>query len=78
MPQGRCSPVARRSSARTSLSLASGLWRLRGVGAYRFSLAWPRLFPTGAERAPLAAGLGFYDRLVDALLEAGITPWLTL
>jgi beta-glucosidase len=48
-----------------------------GVGAYRFSLAWPRLQPDG--RGPLnAAGVAFYDRLVDALLEAGIQPWATL
>ena len=46
--------------------------------AYRFSIAWPRLFPTGAEKSPLKAGLDFYDRLTDALLEAGIAPWATL
>ncbi|MCK6507313.1 GH1 family beta-glucosidase [Myxococcota bacterium] len=49
-----------------------------GVDAYRFSLSWPRLFPTGGEARPLVAGLDFYDRLVDALLAAGITPWATL
>ena len=39
-----------------------------GLNAYRFSIAWPRLFPTG--RAPLERrGLDHYDRLVDALLE---------
>ena len=49
-----------------------------GIDAYRFSIAWPRLFPTGSEGAPLGAGLAMYDRLVDTLLEAGITPWATL
>jgi len=52
---------------------------MRGLGlrGYRFSVAWPRLFPSG--RNPLnRAGLAFYDRLVDALLEAGITPMATL
>lgn len=49
-----------------------------GVQAYRFSIAWPRIFPTGHEAEPCEAGLAFYDALVDALLEAGITPWVTL
>ncbi|MGK5682088.1 GH1 family beta-glucosidase [Actinoplanes sp. URMC 104] len=48
-----------------------------GVGAYRFSIAWPRVQPTGSG-GPDAAGLGFYDRLVDALLERGIVPLPTL
>jgi beta-glucosidase len=48
-----------------------------GVNAYRFSIAWPRLFPTG--RGPLEQrGLDHYDRLIDALLEKGITPLVTL
>lgn len=48
-----------------------------GVNAYRFSIAWPRIQPTG--RGPAnKAGLGFYDRLVDALLERGIDPVATL
>ncbi|MCO4769913.1 MAG: beta-glucosidase [Deltaproteobacteria bacterium] len=49
-----------------------------GLQAYRFSIAWPRIFPTGSESKPLEAGLAFYDRLTDGLLEAGITPWVTL
>jgi beta-glucosidase len=49
-----------------------------GLRAYRFSVAWPRIFPAGVGDAPLEAGLGFYDRLVDTLLAAGITPWVTL
>ncbi|MEJ2578501.1 MAG: GH1 family beta-glucosidase [Kineosporiaceae bacterium] len=53
------------------------LLRRLGVGAYRFSIAWPRVLPEGTG-IPSAEGLGFYDRLVDALLEAGIDPWVTL
>jgi beta-glucosidase len=48
-----------------------------GVGAYRFSLAWPRVVPAGTGK-PNAAGLAFYDRLTDGLLEAGIRPFATL
>lgn len=48
-----------------------------GVGAYRFSVSWPRVLPTGIG-AVNEAGLAFYDRLVDGLLERGIEPWLTL
>jgi beta-glucosidase len=48
-----------------------------GMGAYRFSLAWPRFQPEG--RGPLhPGGVGFYDRLLDELLAAGIRPWVTL
>ncbi|MCX7522874.1 GH1 family beta-glucosidase [Microbacterium sp. STN6] len=48
-----------------------------GVDAYRFSFAWSRIQPTG--RGPVnAEGLTFYDRLVDALLAAGIEPSPTL
>jgi beta-glucosidase len=48
-----------------------------GVGGYRFSVAWPRIQPTGS--GPVnAAGVGFYDRLVDALLARGIEPAVTL
>ncbi|MEV0756504.1 GH1 family beta-glucosidase [Streptosporangium sp. NPDC050280] len=48
-----------------------------GLGAYRFSVAWPRIQPSGSGPA-VAAGLGFYDRLVDELLAADITPYVTL
>ena len=48
-----------------------------GVDAYRFSIAWPRVVP-GGDGPVNPAGLAFYDRLVDALLEAGITPYPTL
>ena len=48
-----------------------------GLQAYRFSIAWPRVLPTGRGRAS-QAGLDFYRRLVDGLLEAGIEPYVTL
>jgi beta-glucosidase len=48
-----------------------------GVDVYSLSVAWTRVQPDGT--GPVnAAGIGFYDRLVDALLEQGISPWLTL
>ncbi len=48
-----------------------------GLKAYRFSIAWTRILPTG-RGAVNQAGLDFYDRLVDALLAKGITPYPTL
>jgi beta-glucosidase len=53
------------------------LMRELGVGAYRFSVAWPRVLPKG-RGAVNEAGLAFYDRLIDALLAASIEPWLCL
>jgi beta-glucosidase len=53
------------------------LMRSLGLGAYRLSVSWPRIQPDGTGPAN-AAGLAFYDRLVDRLLEAGIDPWITL
>jgi beta-glucosidase len=47
------------------------------LDAYRFSIAWPRILPSGRGTVN-AAGLDFYDRLVDGLLAAGIAPWATL
>ena len=48
-----------------------------GLSAYRFSIAWKRVLPDGT--GPVnAAGLGFYDRLVDELVAAGIHPCVTL
>jgi beta-glucosidase len=53
------------------------LMKALGLRAYRFSIAWPRVLPAGG--GPVnPAGLAFYDRLVDALLEAGIEPHATL
>ncbi len=54
-----------------------GLMSWLGVGAYRFSVSWSRVMPTGRGR-PNARGLDFYDRLVDGLLAAGIAPFVTL
>ena len=53
------------------------LMKWLGLGAYRFSIAWPRIIPAGT--GPInPAGLDFYDALVDGLLEAGIEPFPTL
>src|SRR5690242_14077807 len=53
------------------------LMRELGLDAYRFSVAWPRILPAG-RGAVNEAGLDFYDRLVDGLLNAGIQPFVTL
>ena len=54
-----------------------GLMKEIGLKAYRFSIAWPRILPAGRGEMN-QAGIGFYSQLVDALLEAGIEPWVTL
>ncbi len=48
-----------------------------GVKAYRFSTSWPRVLPKGKGNVN-SAGLDFYKRLVDELLQAGIEPWVCL
>ena len=53
------------------------LMEMLGLQAYRFSVSWPRILPAG-RGAINPAGLDFYDRLVDGLLEAGIEPFVTL
>src|SRR5688572_21103874 len=53
------------------------LMKAMGLRAYRFSVSWPRVMPEGTGRIN-EAGMAFYDRLVDALLGAGILPVLTL
>jgi beta-glucosidase len=53
------------------------LMKALGAKAYRFSIAWPRVFPEGAG-APNKKGLDFYNRLVDELLANGIEPFATL
>lgn len=55
------------------VALIAGL----GANAYRFSVAWTRIIPDGTG-AVNEAGLDFYDRLVDELLEEEIDPWITL
>ncbi len=54
-----------------------GLMKDLGLQAYRFSVAWPRIIPSGSGQVN-QKGLDFYSRLVDSVLEAGIEPWLTL
>ena len=49
-----------------------------GARAFRFSLAWPRLFPNGTGEEPNPAGLAFYHDVLDACEEAGLEPWVTL
>lgn len=58
-----------------------------GMKAYRFSIAWSRIVPDGQSAQPLIpagwsgvnqAGLDYYARLIDALLERGVTPYATL
>jgi len=57
----------------SDLDLIAGL----GVGAYRFSISWPRIQPTGSG-AVEGSGIDFYNRLVDGLLERDIEPYATL
>ena len=71
-PAGRSPATTTTATARTS-----ELLKVLGVDSYRFSISWPRVLPTGSG-AVNAAGLDFYDRLVDELLEAGIEPTATL
>jgi beta-glucosidase len=47
-----------------------------GLNAYRFSIAWPRIFPEAGKVNQ--KGLDFYSRLVDGMLERGLQPWATL
>jgi len=54
-----------------------GLMQQIGIGAYRFSVSWPRVLPAG-KGAVNENGLDFYDRLIDGVLGAGIEPWLCL
>jgi len=54
-----------------------GLMEELGLDAFRFSVSWPRILPEGRGHVN-PAGLDFYDRLVDALLESEIEPFLTL
>lgn len=52
------------------------LMKSMNLKAYRFSTSWARCMPDG--RTPNPEGIAFYSQLVDELLAAGITPWLTL
>lgn len=53
------------------------LMKQMGLRAYRLSVCWPRLLPEGTGTVN-QKGVDFYSRLIDALLEAGIAPWVTL
>jgi beta-glucosidase len=55
------------------LDLIAGL----GVGGYRFSISWPRILPDGESHVN-AAGVDFYNRLIDGLLDRNILPLVTL
>ena len=53
------------------------LMKNMGVKAYRFSIAWARIMPTGKNKVN-EEGVQFYSDLIDALIEANIEPWVTL
>ncbi len=53
------------------------LMKSLGVSAYRFSVAWPRILPTGTGSVN-QKGIDFYSRVIDELLAAGIRPFITL
>ncbi len=55
------------------ISLLAGI----GCSAYRFSISWPRVMPDGKGRVN-RQGSDFYSRVIDRLLEKGITPFVTL
>lgn len=49
-----------------------------GFKAYRFSISWPRIFPTGEEETPSEEGLLYYERIIDECLKYGIEPVVTI
>lgn len=49
-----------------------------GINSFRFSISWPRIYPTGLEKEPNEAGLLFYDKVLDELEKYQITPIVTL
>ncbi|GAA4106423.1 GH1 family beta-glucosidase [Aquimarina addita] len=53
------------------------LMKEMGVKAYRFSIAWARIFPTGKDSIN-EEGIRFYSDLIDELIQADIVPWVTL
>ena len=53
------------------------LMKAMGLKAYRFSISWPRILPTGRGKIN-QAGIDFYNKLINELFAAGIEPWVTL
>ncbi|MDN6571925.1 MAG: glycoside hydrolase family 1 protein [Tetragenococcus koreensis] len=49
-----------------------------GFKNFRTSIDWSRIFPTGEEEAPNEAGLQYYDRLIDKIVELGMEPIITI
>ncbi|KAK0411849.1 hypothetical protein QR680_005878 [Steinernema hermaphroditum] len=56
----------------------SVLLKQLGVKSYRFSISWPRIFPNGHTKKINSDGVAYYHNLLDALLEQGIKPVVTL
>lgn len=54
------------------------LFAQMGFKAYRFSIAWSRIYPTGEEEMPNEAGLRFYDSVIDECLKYGMEPIVTI
>lgn len=54
------------------------LMKEMGFTCFRTSFNWPRIFPNGDEKSPNEAGLLFYDRLIDCMLEYGMEPVMTI
>ena len=53
------------------------LMRYMNISNFRYSLSWPRIFPTGRKQVN-QTGVDYYDRLIDTCMELGIEPWMTL
>ena len=76
-PEPPPEPVLPRYGERSLAEVLPALMHALGLKAYRFSVSWSRVLPQG-RGVVNRAGLDFYDRLVDALLEHGIAPLVTL
>lgn len=49
-----------------------------GINCFRFSISWPRIYPTGLEDKPNQEGLSFYEKILDELEKYGIEPLVTI